>query len=90
MEFLGQQVEYTIKVYCDNVGSVYLLYNEKFSRRTKHVYLRMQFVCRYMEYGAIKIFFTWWEENNADIYTTNVSESTYNKHKELFVIQNST
>ena len=55
MEFLGQPVEYPIKVHCDNVGATYLAYNEKISRRTKNVDARMHIVRRYMEDGTIKI-----------------------------------
>ena len=89
MEFLGQPVEYPIKVYCDNVGAIYLAYNEKISRRTKHVDTRTHFVRRYVEEGTIKIVFVRSEENDSDIFTKNTSESTYNKHTEKFMIQNS-
>ena len=90
MEFLGQPVEYPIKVYCDTVGAIYLAYNEKISRRTKHVDTRTHFICRYVEDERIKIIFVWSGENDADIFAKNMSESTYKKHTEKFMIQNST
>ena len=37
MIFLKQHVEYLIKVYCDNVGAIYLAHNKKVSMRRKHV-----------------------------------------------------
>ena len=40
--------------------------------------------------GTIKFFFVWSKENDADIFTKNTSESTFNKHTEKFMIQNST
>ena len=89
MEFLGQLVEYHIKVLCDNVGAIYLACNEKISRRTKYIDTRTHFVRRYVEEGMIKIVFVRSEENDADIFTKNTSESTYNKHTEKFIIQNS-
>ena len=82
MEFLGHPVEYPIKVYYDNVGAIYLAYNEKISRRTKHVDTRTHFVRRYVEEGTIKIIFVRLEEHDADIFMKNTSESTYNKHIE--------
>ena len=88
IKFVGQLVEYPIKLYCDNVGSIYLTYNEKISKRTKHVDTRTHFVRRYVEDGTIKIIFVRSEENDADIFTKNTSESTYNKHTEKFMIQN--
>ena len=57
MEFLVKPVEYAIKVYCDNVGAIYLAYNEKISRRTKHVGTRSHFEYCYVEDGTIKIIF---------------------------------
>ena len=89
MIFLKQHVEYPIKVYCDNVGAIYLVYNEKVSRRTKHVDTRTHFVRRYVEDGTIKIIFVSSEENDPDIFTKNSSETTYQKHTEKFMIQNS-
>ena len=89
MIFLKQHVEYPIKVYCYNVGAIYLAYNEKVSRRTKHVDTRTHFAWHYVEEGTIKIIFIRSAINNADIFTKNTSESTYQKHTEKFMIQNS-
>ena len=44
MEFLGEKVKYPITVFSNNVGAIYLAYNKKISRRTKHVYTRTHFV----------------------------------------------
>ena len=88
-EFLGQPVEYPIKVHCDNIGAIYLAYNEKIARRTKHVDTRTHFARRYVEEGTIKIVFVRSDENDADIFSKNTLESTFNKHKEKFMIQNS-
>ena len=89
-EFLVQLVEYTIKVCCDNAGPIYLAYNERIPSISKHVDTRAHFVRRYVEDGTIKIIFVLSEENDADIFTKNIPEFTYNKHIEKFIIQNST
>ena len=70
MEFLGQPLAYPTKMYCDNVGAIYLSYNEKISRRTKHVDTRTYFVRRYVIDGTIKIIFVQSEENDADTLPT--------------------
>jgi len=90
MEFLGEKVEYPITVYCDNIGAIYLAYNEKISRRTKHVDTRTHFVRNYVENGTIKIIFIRSEDNDADVFTKNKSENTYDKHTRKFMIENST
>ena len=89
-EFLVQLVEYTIKVCCDNAGPIYLAYNERIPSISKHVDTRAHFVRRYVEDGTIKIIFVRPEENDSDIFTKDTSESTYKKHTENFMIQNST
>ena len=89
IEFLGQSVEYLFKMYCNNVGPIYHSSNEKISKRTKHADTRTHFVRRYVEDGLIKIIFVRTEENDADIFTKNNSLSTYKKHTEKFMIQNS-
>ena len=57
IELLGEKVKYPIIVYCDNVEAIYLVYNEKISRRTKHVDTIAHFVRNYVENATIKIIF---------------------------------
>ena len=90
MEFFGEKVKYPITVYFDIVGAIYLAYNEKISRRTKHVDTRTNFVWNDVENGTIKIIFVRSEDNDADVFTKNTSENTYNKHTRKFMIENST
>ena len=89
LEFLDEKIEYTITVYCNNVGAIYLAYNAKISNRTKHVDTRTHFVHHYVEDGMIKIEFVRSEDNDADIFTKNNNESTYEKHTSKFTIMNS-
>ena len=89
LEFLGEKIEYPITIYCDNIGVIYLAYNAKISNRTKHVDTRTHFVHHYVEDGTIKIKFVRSEDNDADIFTKNANESTYEKHTSKFMIVNS-
>ena len=90
LEFLGEKIEYPIPVYCDNVGTIYVAYNAKISNRTKHVDTRRHVVRHYVEDdGTIKIKFVRSEDNDADIFTKNTNESTYEKYTSKFMIMNS-
>ena len=89
LEFLYEKIEYPITVYCYNVGAIYLAYNAKISNRTKDVDTRTHFVCHYVDDGSIKIKFVRSEHNDADIFTKNSTESTYNKHASKFMPVNS-
>ena len=88
--FLGEKVKYPITLYCDNVGEIYLTYNDKISRRTKHVDTRTHFGQSHVENGTIKIIFVRLEDDDADVFTKNTSENTYNKQTRKFMIENST
>ena len=57
MEFLGEAVMYPITIYCNNVGAIYLVYNKKISRQTKHMDTRPFLVWRYIEKGTKLIIF---------------------------------
>ena len=85
LEFLGEKINYPITVHCDNVGAIYLAYNAKISNRTKHVDTRIHFVRNYVENNVIKITFVRSEDNDADVFTKNVSENLFNKHTEKFM-----
>ena len=49
LEFLGENTEYRITVYYNNVGAIYLVNNAKITKRTKHVDTKTHFVCHYVE-----------------------------------------
>ena len=80
LEFLKIKVEFPITVHCDNVGAIFLGYNQKNSQRTKHVDIRHHYVRQYVEDGIVKIIFVKSEENTADAYTKNVSGVLYSRH----------
>ena len=80
LEFLDVGIEYPITVNCDNVGAIFLAYNNKNSQRTKHVDTRAHYVRQYVEDGTVKIIFVKSEMNSADVYTKNVSGNLFELH----------
>ena len=80
LEFFKIKVEFPITVHCDNVGAIFLGYNQKNSQRTKHVDIRHHYVRQYVEDGTVKIIFVRSEENAADVYTKNTTGAIFEKH----------
>ena len=79
------EIELSITVHCDNIGAIYLGNNAKLSQRTKHIDVKHHFVREYIDKGLIKIVFVKSEENDADIWTKNVKQETYDKHTSKFM-----
>ena len=69
LEFLGEEMNYLIMVYCDNVGAIFLAYKAKIFNRTKHVDTRIDFVQNYVEDNTIEITYVKSEDNDADVFT---------------------
>ena len=82
------QVELLIKVYVDNVGTIFLANNQTTSDRTKHVDVQYHFIQEYIENGTVKILFIRSGENDADLFTKNVSSAIYLKHARKIVWSN--
>ena len=69
-----------INVHVDNVGAIFMANNQTSSDRTKHVDVRYHFVREFIEDGIVKIRFVRSKDNDADLFTKNVSGELYNKH----------
>jgi hypothetical protein len=78
-------VEYPIHVHVDNIGAIFMANNKSSSDRTKHVDIRYHFVREFIEDGKVKIIFIRPEDNDADIFTKNVSGELYDKHGEKLI-----
>ena len=66
----------------DNTGAIYLANNFTTGPRTKHIDIRAHFVRELIINGILKVVFVKSEDNDADIFTKNVSEDLFVKHKE--------
>ena len=85
LEFMGVKVQLPIIVRVDNIGAIYLSDNASSSTRTKHIDTRYHFVKDYVEDGIVKIKFVKSEDNDADLFTKNLSNSDFQKHMEKFM-----
>ena len=85
LELLKIKMKLPIIVHCDNIGAIYLGHNAKLLQRTEHIDVKHHFVREYVEKGLIKIVFVKSEENDADIWTKNVKQDTYEKHTSKFM-----
>ena len=64
--------------------------NISVSQRTKHVDVRYRFVQQFTMEGFIKVVFVRTDENDADLFTKNLSGEKYKKHADKLVINKGT
>ena len=86
MEFLELEVERPIKVYCDNVGAIFMGNNAKQSARTKHIDVKYHFIREHVVDRMVEIVFIPSEKSDSDIFTKNVSKEPHKTHSEKFMI----
>ena len=72
----------------DNTGAIYLANNYTTGPRTKHIDIRTHYVRDLITSGILKIIFIKSEDNDADIYTKNVSEELFDKHSSKYINNN--
>ena len=85
LEFMNIPVKYPITISVDNVGALYLSRSASSNNRTKHIDTRVHFIRDYQEDGKVLFQFVRSEENDADIFTKNVSSELYQKHSKKLV-----
>ena len=73
-------MKFSIVIYIDNIGVIYLANNHTASQRTKHVHTRYHFVCEFIEDNVLKAIFVKSEDNDAVIFTKNTSSKLFLKH----------
>jgi hypothetical protein len=80
LESLGISVKLPIIVRIDNIGAIFMAENASSGVRTRHIDTRYHFIREHIEDGFIQIVFVGTSDNDADIFTKNVSKETYEKH----------
>ena len=80
LEDLGIKVQRPVTVRVDNVGAIFLAENATMSQRTRHINIRYKWVSEFIENGEIEVIFVKTLENDADIFTKNVSSSVNDRH----------
>jgi hypothetical protein len=79
------EVKLPIIVRCDNVGAIFMAENSSSGVRTRHVDTRYHFVRDHIVDDLIKVVFVKSVENDAYLFTKNVSKDTYTKHFSNFL-----
>ena len=72
-------------MYVNNVGAIWLSNNRTTSDRTKHIDIRNSFVTEYQEDGKIIIEFVKSEDNDADIFTKNTTNVSFQNLQKMLV-----
>ena len=83
LEFFKVKVELPIVVNVDNVGAIYLASNATTSQQTRHIDVHYHF--DYVEDGVFQIVLVRSEDNDADMFTKNVSKDVYKRHMEKYM-----
>jgi hypothetical protein len=79
------EVKLPIIVRCDNVGAIFIAENLSSGVCTQHVDTRSHFVCEHIVDDFINIVFVKSCENDADLFTKNVSKDANTKHVRNFL-----
>jgi hypothetical protein len=83
---MGLELQMHMILYVDNTGAIYLANNYSTGQRTKHIDIRAHFVRELIVDELLRIVFIKSEDNDADIFTKNVSEELFEKHSQKQVV----
>lgn len=87
LQSMGMKIKTPIIVRVDNVGAIFMAENVAVSQRTKHIDVKYRFVQEFVMDEFLKIIFVRTDENQADIFTKNVSGELHEKHSKHMVIE---
>jgi hypothetical protein len=82
---VGIPVKLPVVCHVDNVGAIFLANNLTTGDRTKHIDVRHHFVREIVEEGIVKIIFIKTADNDADLWTKNVTGELFEKHSNKVV-----
>jgi hypothetical protein len=82
---MGVKVNLPIIVRVDNIGAIFIGSNVTVSQRSKHIDVRYHFVREYVHEGFIRIIFVRTKDNDADIFTKNLSGELHDRHASKMV-----
>lgn len=85
MESMKIQIKKPMILRMDNTGAIYIANNHTTGQRTKHIDIRTHFVRNMILDDIIKVSFVKSEDNDADIFTKNVSEHSHINHKNKMI-----
>ena len=82
---MGIEVQLPIVVRVDNIGAIFIGSNVAVSQRSKHIDVRYHFVHEFVHEGFIRIIFVKTRDNDADIFTKNLSGELHERHSSKMV-----
>ena len=85
LKSMGVKVTLPIIIRVDNIGAIFIGTNVTVSQRSKHIDVRYHFVREYVQDGFIRNIFVRTKDNDADIFTKNLSGELHNRHAEKMV-----
>jgi hypothetical protein len=85
LESIGMTAKLPIVLRCDNVGAIFMAENSSSGVCTRHVDTIYHFFYKHIEDGFIQIVFVKSCDNDADLFTKNVSKDIYNEHVGKFL-----
>ena len=77
---LGLELQRPVTVRVHNVGAMFLVENATTTQRTRHIDIRYKWVSEFIENRDVEIVFVKTAENDADIFTKNVSGDLNKRH----------
>jgi hypothetical protein len=80
LKSMGIPIKLPIIVRVDNIGAIFIGSNVAVSQRSKHIDIRYHFVREFVHDGFIQIIFVKTKDNDADIFTKNLSGDLHNRH----------
>jgi hypothetical protein len=87
IESMEIKLQMPITLLVDNTGAINLANNYSTGPRTKHIDIRTHFVRDLIVNEILKILFVKSENNDADIFTKNVSEELFIRHSKKQVVE---
>jgi Reverse transcriptase (RNA-dependent DNA polymerase) len=80
LQSMGIRVTLPIIVRVDNIGAIFIGSNVAVSQRSKHIDVRYHFVREFVHDGFLRIIFVRTKDNDADIFTKNLSGELHDRH----------
>jgi hypothetical protein len=67
-------------MFVGNAGAVFMSKNAASSQRSKHIDVRYKYVRELIEKGLVKVVYVPTRDNDADIFTKNLTSELYQSH----------
>ena len=86
LQSMGIELKLPVIINVDNVGAIFMSENQSATARTRHVDARYHFIQEMITDNLIKIIFVKTANNDADIFTKNVTQEIYDRNVNKYMI----